>query len=594
MGRWLSVTQSAADRCIALGHALEDDGDFAGALARYREAIGVAPDYAPAYMNAGNALGGLGRWDEALEAQRKAVECAPEYARAHFNLGAFLFNRGRLAEATAELLEASRLQPDMTEAPLLLADVYEMLERSEDAERQYRQALLLAPDHAGAMVNFGWFCVRQGRMEEASQWLQRAKIADPDVSGLDGQILFALNFRADLSPEQIATEHFRLGKATGGSATSPFSFWPNTIDPARRIHVGYVSGDFGPHPVAFFLRPILEHHDRSQFEVFGYSNSSQSNSIEPTLRERSDHWQMIAQLDDAQVVDRIRRDRIDILVDLSGHTSRNRLSVFARHPAPVQVSWLGYLNTTGMPAMDYRITDAHTDPEGMTEHLHTERLVRMPHSQWCYFASEEIDTVGRPHDGETDAIVFGSFNQYAKITDSCLALWAQVLARVPDSKLLVFDVRQAGSANTLRSKMSALGIDPERIRIYGRVPLREYFAAIGNVDIALDAYPYNGATTTLDALWMGVPVVALRGDRGIARSSYSILRTLGATDLIAQSVAEYVALNERLARDDSWRMRLRQTLRSRLAASPLMDARGFTAALEVRYRAMWQAWCASR
>jgi protein O-GlcNAc transferase len=244
--------------------------------------------------------------------------------------------------------------------------------------------------------------------------------------------------------------------------------------------------------------------------------------------------------------------------------------------------------------MDYRITDPHTDPVGLTEHLHTERLVRMPHSQWCYFAWQEIELVATPHADRPDPVVFGSFNQSAKITDSCLALWSRVLARLPDSELIVFDVRRTGSANSLLARLKALGIDPARVRLRGREPVRDYFAAIGNVDIALDTYPYNGGTTSLDALWMGVPVVGLKGDRGIARGTYSILQSLGADELIARSADEYVVVNERLARDTRWRRHLRESLRSRLSRSPLMDARGFTAALEDRYRAMWQAWCASQ
>jgi predicted O-linked N-acetylglucosamine transferase (SPINDLY family) len=359
------------------------------------------------------------------------------------------------------------------------------------------------------------------------------------------------------------------------------------------LRLAYVSGDFGPHPVAFFLRPILQHHDRSQFEVYCYSNSSQPNEIEPTLRARSDHWRTIAGLDDTRVIDQIRSDRIDILVDLSGHTNRGRLPVFARHPAPVQATWLGYLNTTGLPAMDYRITDAHTDPIGMTEHLHAERLVRMPHSQWCYFAWEEVAPIARPHADRPDAIVFGSFNQYAKITDASLALWSRILAQLPGAEVVVFDVRQARSAHVLLARMQAHGIDAGRVKLRGREPVRDYFAAIGNVDVALDTIPYNGATTTLDALWMGVPVVGLRGDRGISRGTYSILRALRADELVARSADEYVALNVRLAREPGWRAHLRQSLRPRLAASPLMDPKGFTRDLEACYRQMWRNWCAA-
>ena len=583
-----------ADELVAIGQPLEDDGHFEQALAFYREAIAAAPNHARAHMNAGNALGKLDRWNEGLEEQRRAVECAPDHAPARFNLGAFLFNRGMLAEAATELLEAARLQPTMTEAPVLLAEVYELQERFDDAEAQYKCALVIAPDHPGIMLNLGWFYVRQGQMDDALHWLLCARRANPEAPGIDSQILFAMNFRGDLSPEAVAQEHLRTGARLSRSAGTPFSSWPNTIDSWRRLRVAYVSGDFGPHPVAFFIRPILEHHDRARFEIYGYSNSSQANSIEPALRTRVDYWRTIAGLDDAQVIDQIRRDRIDILVDLSGHTNRGRLPVFARHPAPVQVTWLGYLNTTGLPTMDFRITDSHTDPEGTTEHLHSERLVRLPHSQWCYFAWQAIDPVSRPHPDRPAAIVYGSFNQSAKVTDVTLALWSKVFARVPEAELVTFDVRQVKSRDALLRRMKKHGLDIGRVTVHGRVPIHEYFAALGNVDIALDTFPYNGATTTLDALWMGVPVVGLRGDRGISRGTYSILRSLRADDLIAQSEDAYVELNVRLARDGEWRAQIRETFRRRLSDSPLMDERGFTKALEARYREMWVAWCASQ
>ena len=579
-----------ADRRIDQGQALEDQRDFAGALACYEQAIALAPAHARGHMNAGNALANLGRWDEALEAQRNAVRYAPTHAPARFNLGAFLFNRGQLAAASAELLTASTLDRGMKEAPLLLAEIHELEERFGDAEREYKRALAIAPDHAGTLLNLGWFCVRQGRMKEAFEFLERASRLDPTLP-IDGQILFAMNFQPELTPQYVAEEHRRRAKLISESAGVRLGDWANTPEPSRRLRVGYVSGDFGPHPVAFFMRPILEHHDRSQFEILAYSNSPQPNSIEPSLQVHTDHWRVISNLTDAEVVDRIREDRVDVLVDLSGHTSRGRLAVFARHPAPVQVTWLGYLNTTGLAAMDYRITDGHTDPEGTTEHLHSERLVRMPHSQWCYFAWEEIEVVTEPHPERPKAIVFGSFNQYAKITDQSLALWSRVLTQVPHAELVVFDVRHAKSGELLVERMQRAGIDPARVTLRGREPVRDYFRALGNVDIALDTFPYNGATTTFDALWMGVPVVALRGDRGIARGTFSILRTLGAEDLIAESADEYVSINTRLASDPGWRNELRRTLRGRLAASPLMDAPAFTRALENAYRRMWEAWC---
>jgi predicted O-linked N-acetylglucosamine transferase (SPINDLY family) len=343
------------------------------------------------------------------------------------------------------------------------------------------------------------------------------------------------------------------------------------------------------HPVAVFLRPVLEEHDRDQFSVFCYSNYPHPNPIADFLRERSDYWREISALHDADLIEQIRRDEIDILVDLSGHTARQRLPVFARHPAPVQVTWLGYLNTTGLPAMDYRVCDWHTDPPGCEE-LNAEQLVRLPHSQWCYMPWHEAEPVDRPHAARPGSIVFGSFNQDRKISDDCLRSWMEILALVPEAELLVLDFQPSLQKNFLE-RVRRFDIDPARVTVRGRESIARYFEAIGNVDVALDTFPYGGATTTLDTLWMGVPIVALRGTRGISRGSYSILKTLGADDLIAQTPDEYVRLNARIARDGEWRNHLRQTLRQRLVASPLMDAGRFTEALESRYRDLWRAWC---
>ncbi|MHB8493293.1 MAG: O-linked N-acetylglucosamine transferase, SPINDLY family protein [Casimicrobiaceae bacterium] len=580
-----------ADRLIAEGHPIEDRGDFEGALALYRKAAEIAPGYVRAHMNVGNALQRLDRIDEAVAAQQRAVECAPDHPAARFNLGSLLRSRGDLEEADAELQEALRLQPEMLAATLVLADVYEAQQRFGDAEAAFRRALAIEPDHAGALLNFGMFCVRQGCLDEAMDWFKRAKARDPALKDVESFLLFPYSFRTDVDAVAIFDEHRRVGAAIQRAAGAPFTDWANAPDPDRPLRLAYVSGDFRHHPVALFLRPVLENHDPRHFETFCYSNYREANDVAEVLRTRCRHWTNVSHLDDRRFVELIRHDGIDILVELSGHTNGNRLAAFARHPAPVQVTWLGYLNTTGLPAMDYRICDPHTDPPGATEHLHTERLVRMPHSQWCYAPWIGIESLPIVRPALSHPIVFGSFNQHVKISDDCLQAWCGVLRRVSGSTLLVLDVRQPETRASLLARIERNGVDPARIRVRGREGMREYFAAIGSVDIALDTFPYNGATTTLDTLWMGVPVVALRGERGISRGSYSILKTLGADELIAYSADEYVDINVRLARDSAWRTQLHNTLRPQLAASPLMDAKQFVADLEDRYTDMWRAWC---
>lgn len=579
-----------ADALIAAGQPLEDSGDFEGALHLYNRAIMADPGNPRPYMNAGNALAHLEQWDNALAAFRRAVACSPKHAPARFNLGSLLYSRGAFRNAELELLVALELDPGMVSASIMLADLYETEGRFEAAEEQFQRALGTAPNNAGAALNFGWYYVRQGRIEEALQRLQQARSIDPTITAADSQILFAMNFKAELTVTEIAAEHKRYGNNIAERGIQTFSSWPNTSNPDRLVRIGYVSGDFGPHPVGFFIRPILQNHDRSKFEIYCYSNARDDQVVERVSRQ-SDHWRMIANLDDQELCERIRDDQIDILVDLAGHTDRGRLLAFARHPAPLQVTWLGYLNTTGLRAMDYRIVDGYTDPVGSTEHLNTEQLIRLPHSQWCYYPWHEVEVVGNPHPDRRGIITFGSFNQYAKLTDKTLALWSRIFRRLPNWELIVFDVRHRSQADLLLRRMLHHHIDIARVEMRGRVPVAEYLKAIGNVDIALDTMPYNGATTTLDVLWMGVPIVGLYGDRGVSRSSYSILKALGLSELVADSEDELVAINLELAHSHTRRHLLRDTLRKKLLASPLMDAPRFTRELEAVYLKIWHRWC---
>jgi predicted O-linked N-acetylglucosamine transferase (SPINDLY family) len=580
-----------ADWILEAAHPLEDAGDVEAALARYREAADVAPEYARAHMNVGNALRRLERWDEALAAYRMAIACEPDSPRARFNLGSLLFELDRFAEAERELLEALRLDSELADAAIVLADIYDTTERAEQAEAQFEQARALRPDHVGTLINYAGFSIMHGHLQRATELMLHAKAIDPLLSAAESHLLWELNFVGQLDPKAIAERHREIGNRIARAVGNPFTHWENAPDPDRTLRVAYLSGDFFAHPVPMFLRPVLQNHDPHVVETFCYSNYRHDNVIARTLREISAHWRNVVDLADHELAHQLRADRIDILVDLSGHTNRNRIPMLALHPAPVQITWLGYLNTTGLAAMDYRICDAHTDPPGATEHLHTERLIRMPHSQWCYLPWVDTPTIPVPHANEPDALVFGSFNQFAKISDACLALWSRVLAAVPSASLVILDVRDREVRKSLLRRLERYRIDPARVTLRGRESVPNYFGAIGNVDIALDTIPYNGGTTTLDTLWMGVPVVGLCGDRGIARGSYSILQSLGAHDLIAHDTDEYVAINCRLASFPEWRNQLRATLRYRLRTSPLMNAPQFTADLESAYQTVWAEWC---
>ncbi len=390
-----------------------------------------------------------------------------------------------------------------------------------------------------------------------SLWLQtrRARGAEPmfrralslevgrwDVSST---FLFSLNVRDDLAPSQIHDEHLRVAKTLEGPG--PQSRDSTPIGRIRKLRIGYVSGDFGHHPIGLFMRPVLANHDRDGFEVYCYSNNEQDVDLTRHLKASSDHWREITLLSDDQAASLIRSDQIDILVDLSGYTSGSRLAIFTRRPAPVQASWMGYLNTTGLKSIDYRITDRFADPLG-SEALYSEKLYRLPHSQWCYQPVYELPLSVASNDaGCTRRVrLFQSVREDQRLVPGFVVRNSEErLPSIPAVSPGCTGQNRGGELS--RDDVASYGVDPRRIEVRGRMGIREYFDAIGSVDVALDTFPYNGATTTLDTLWMGVPIVALPGATAVARSSFSIMSSLRAPELIATSPAELIARNVALA-----------------------------------------------
>lgn len=606
-----------ADHQIALGNQHEDSGAFDAALLCYRDAVRIAPDYARAQLNLASALELVGRTDDALAALQSALALDPGYAPAYYNLGKLLASHRQYDAAERTLQSSLRLDPTLVAAAIILASVYEAQGKVAQAEAELRRAA--ERGSAGAAHNLGLLLKSQNRFDEAEASFTLALELDPDFSDsavalgnlllqtrrarraeslfrnalalsptsweAASNLLFSMNCRDDLSPTAIHREHIDLAKTLQrGVSVRGVGCGDH---PARKLKIGYVSGDFGHHPVGLFMRPVLAHHDRDHFDVHCYSNHEPDLDLTRELKASSDHWRDISKLSDDQAAALVRSDAIDILVDLSGYTAESRLPVFMRRPAAVQASWLGYLNTTGLDSIDFRITDRYADPPGLSEHLYSEQLVRLPHSQWCYQPYYQLPLPPARADVATP-IVFGCFNQFAKVSDACLALWCDVLKALPGSELRIVGVPGKAAENELRSFVESHGVDSRRIDARGRLGIHEYFAALGNVDIALDTFPYNGATTTLDTLWMGVPLVALAGDTAVARSSFSIMSSLQAQELISSSPADLVAKNIALARDTNRRRVLGRSLRSRLERSPLMDAVAFTRGLEEGFRAMWR------
>jgi len=399
--------------------------------------------------------------------------------------------------------------------------------------------------------------------------------------------LFTLGWCPGIDGEEILAEHRRWGALYADHLTDQAAPHENLAEPDKVLRIGYFAAEF----TVCFVEPFIAHRDRSRFQVIFYKNGAYMDEDTLRLRQMADGWRQVESMSDAEAAELVRRDEIDILVDLAGHTIGNRLFMFARKPAPVQASYLGYLNTSGMKAIDYRISDSRADPPGVAERYHSERLVRLPHSLWCYRPPAAMPALGPLPALTRGQLTFGSFNHFSKVNEQVRRLWAQLLLAVPNSRLVALGVPAGENSDALRKAFVAQGVAADRIEVHGMLPYAQYLRMYQETDIALDSFPYNGGTTTCDALWMGVPVVALAGQYGAARSGVSLLSVLGLNHLIAATPEHYLAIAQQLAADPAQLSTLRATMRERMRNSPLMDAPGFSRALESAYREMWRSWC---
>jgi protein O-GlcNAc transferase len=367
----------------------------------------------------------------------------------------------------------------------------------------------------------------------------------------------------------------------------------NDPNPDRRLRIGYISPDFRDHPVGRFMLPLLKSHDHREFEIFCYGDGAAPDEMTAKLQTCADIWRHTAGQTHA---DLIRQDRIDILVDLAGHTLNNRLLVFAQKPSPVQITYLGYPGTTGLAAMDYRLTDVNADPPGETESFCTEELIRLPRTAWCFSALDENPAIADPPAVRAGHVTFGSFNNLAKLNPPLLQLWAKILQSIPNSRLLLKAkaLNSKSVQDRLRESASTAGIPADRLDLCGWLSPVDHLARYSRIDIALDTYPYHGTTTTCEALWMGVPVITLAGSVHLSRVGVSLLSNAGLPELIAQSPEDYVSIATELAGDLPRLADLRRTLRQRMETSPLMDAAQFARDVESAYRAVWRRWCQKR
>jgi predicted O-linked N-acetylglucosamine transferase (SPINDLY family) len=539
-----------------------------------------------------------GRVAQAEGLLERILALEPDYADALHLLGEIRAARGELERAIELARAATRSNPREPEFSRALARHLGRLGLAQDdagdpgrAAASFREALDADPDSIEALNNLGRALRVLGRAEDALAVFRELHRRLPGNAETLSNVLFTLNLVEACTPEEIYREHLRFDQLYGAGRFGLPRRAARDPQPGRRLRVGYVSPDFRLHAVSYFIEPVLRHHERAGFDVHCYHCHPRSDDMTAHLRSLAAHWSDCAASSDDELAARIEADGIDILVDLAGHTAWNRLLVFARRPAPVQATWLGYLNTTGLSAMDYRITDAFADPPGIADRLHRERLVRLPASQWCYARPAQRIDPGPLPALQAGRVRFGSFNKAAKLSTRVLELWSGMLRELPASSLLLAGVPRSEWAR-IAGFLGERGVAAERLELHEPMPLEAFRALHQRVDLALDAYPYSGATTTCDSLWMGVPTLTRAGDTSISRSSASLLEALGLESWVARTDAEFLRRARSHAADLPALAALRAGLRARMERSPLMDAARFTRDLEQAYRTMWGAACA--
>jgi protein O-GlcNAc transferase len=585
----LTLNPNSADVHDNLGVVLRNQGRLAEAEASYRRALQLNPNFARAHYNLANVVKEQGRLEEAITLYRQALSLRPDLIEAHNNLGNALKDLGKLGEATACFRQVVALRPDLAHAHNNLGVALEEQSKLGEAAACYQRALALKPDFAAAHNNLGNVARARGQMDEAMAHYERALILRPDFVEAHSNFLMSQHYVDRLSKDDLFAAAQRFGRSLQG--LTPQRVFSNDRREDRPLRIGYVSGDFRLHPVGYFLARILEAHDRAAVETFCYANQGRSDDMTRRLRGAANHWRTILGLPDRDAAEMILNDRIDILVDLSGHTAKNRLSLFALRPAPIQTSWLGYFGTTGLGAMDYLVMDRWAAAPG-DEKRCTEALIRLPFGRFCYAPPDYAPRVAEAPALQRGYVAYGSFNNIVKIGPEVVTLWAAILHEVPQSRLILKwkALDDAEARDHLRRAFAAAGVDANRLELRGFSPHAEMLAQYADMDIALDPFPFGGGLTSCEALWMGVPVVTLPGDRPASRQTIGFLEALGLGECVATSRDDYISRAIALGAGTAHLNVLRRTMRPRMASSPLCDGPRFTRGLEEAFRQMWRRW----
>ena len=620
-----------ADAHVALGNALEDTGRRDEAAASYRRALEISPDYAEVHANLGKTLLALGHQDKAMASLQRAVDFMPDDMETLFVLGVTQKSRGELEAARSSLSKLEASSPENVDYKIHLGDTFLELGQLDEAIACYQRAIEIVPDHAVAHNNLGNAYFNLGQFAEAVASYRRAIELQPDSSYLHGNLgailkdigqplegLKSIRRSLELAPEDTSVrsnllfvghsiedlsqaelfEEARIFGAVVARRATPETSWNNPPLADRRLRIGLVSADLCFHPVGFFIEGVLRAltaRAEGNLEFFAYMNYFRTDPVSERIKALCDHWREVFARSDEETARLIRSDEIDILIDLSGHTAKNRLPLFAWKPAPVQVSWLGYFDTTDVAAIDYLIADPWTLPES-EEVYFTETIWRLPDTRLC-FTPPDIDVTIRPLPALTERqITFGCFNSLHKVSDAVVALWARVLAAVPDSRLFLKarQLYQPAAREAVIEQFGRHGVPQARLILEGPSIRANYLAAYNRVDIGLDPFPYTGGTTTAEALWMGVPVLTLSGQHFLPRQGVGLLMNAGLPEWVASDPDDYVARAAAHAGDLEKLAGLRARLREQVLASPVFDAPRFAMHFEAALRGMWEKWCSQQ
>lgn len=589
----LALKPNFAEAHSYLGNVLKSLGQTEQALIAHQRALQLKPDFAEGHNNLGNTLLALGRYDEAVASYRAALRLNPHYVQALNNMGAALRLSGQLEAAADALRQAIAGSPAFAEAHVNLGSVWMDLGRLDQASEAFQQALRLRGDLVGAHTNLGNAFKQKGRLDEALAEYREALRLAPDSAETHSNVVYLLQFHPGYDARAIFEETRRWDQQQGQRYAAFIRPHGNDRDPDRPLRIGYVASDWSSHPMGHNFLPLARHHDHGQFPITCYANVHHPDAMTQRIRSLADQWRDVVGVAPQFVAEQIHRDGIDILVDLAAHMAHNNLRVFACKPAPLQVTALCSMGTTGLRAMDYRLSDRYSDPVGIDDTCFTEKTIRLPDCYFCHEPPAEEPAVGPLPALLNDHITFGSLNNFTKVNAQVLTVWAEIMRALPNSRLIL-RCPEGSAQRRVWEFMAARGIAESRLEFVGQWLAKEAYSQVHNkMDLYLDPFPYGSHTTGLDALWMGVPLITLAGRRDVGRSGVFLMTQVGLPEFICQTTEEYVQTAIRMAGDLLQLSSIRRTLRQRVRESPLVDGARYTRHVEAAYRDMWRTWCAT-